>query len=188
MPVSWAILWSLTVPTCQDCLGDNVSYVVPNQSNINALEHMVLQRLWYDMIWYDMIWYDMIWYDMIWCGVVCCVVVWWYGMVWYMIYRGYPAKRALPCVSMAVGLFWQDTIDMIYDIIWYDIIYDIWYRIISYHMIGYHIIWYDIIWYDIRWYHVIWHDTIWQQQMSFWNICLVKNEFQPLAFPVLHIG
>ena len=100
MPVSWAILWSLTVPTCQDWLGDNVNYVVPNQSNINALEHMVLQRVWYDMIWYDMIWYDMMWYDVmwcdvmwcdvmwcgvVWCGVLCCVV-WCDGMVWYGIW------------------------------------------------------------------------------------------------------
>ena len=76
----------------------------------------------------------MIWYDMIYD--VCY-------MIWHDISYGMPYYFS-------------------YDVMWCDMIYDIWYNIIwyyfkLYHMTSYDIIWYDAISYVIIWYYMTWH-------------------------------
>jgi hypothetical protein len=62
------------------------------------------------------------------------------------------------------GSVFHLTCDMIW-LIWYDMIwYDIWYDMMIYDMIWWYMIWYmiwyDMIWYDMIWY-MIWYDMIW---------------------------
>ena len=57
--------------------------------------------------------------------------------------------------DMICDVMWCDIwYDMIRydDMIWYNIWYDIWYNMIRYYTIWYDMIWYDMIWYDMIWY------------------------------------
>ena len=106
------------------------------------------------MIWYDMIWYD-IWYDDdlifdIWY-LIRCDTIWylifdiWYmifDMIWYMIYDIWYDLIS----DIMIFDFWYWIYDIWY-LIWNDIwymIYDIWYMI-------YDMIWYDMI-YNMQYY------------------------------------
>ena len=58
---------------------------------------------------------------------------------------------------------------IVYDMIWYNMIWLIWYDMIWYDMID--MIWYDMTWYDMErydmiWYDMIWYDMIWYDMMK----------------------
>jgi len=67
---------------------------------------------------------------------------------------------------------------MIYDMIWYNVIYDMIYDMLWYGMIC-DMIWYNLIWFDLLWCDI--YDKIYDM------ICLIAIEFSPGGSSTVHI-
>ena len=111
--------------------------------------------IWYDVIWYGMIyglpqskrhdtWYHVTWHCVVWCGVWCHIIWYMIRYIWYSIWchmLRYMIRHII------YGIVWcgMTRYGMIYDVMWCD---KIW------------LIWYDMIWYDMIWYDTIQYDTV----------------------------
>ena len=102
---------------------------------------IIYDMIWYTT-WYGMLWliYDMTWYDRIWIDTIDIWYVPWYDMIW-LIYDIWHDM-----INIWYMTWYDMTYDMIYDMIWYNMIWYDWYMI---HAMIWYDIWYDMIWYDI---------------------------------------
>ena len=75
-------------------------------------------------------------------------------------------------ICRASAIVWHSVTNytMFCDTLWrYDVIWLIWYDIISYDMTWYNML--DMIWYDMIWYDMIWHDMKWHDMICC-NYCI----------------